>query len=118
MPPLNDPERLGCYRNALANWRYEGFITFTRDAFEWLRKELGDYSTREIARLMYESVAANGEIDEQREKREQWREVHEYHYDLRLAIAGRRIYFETRLIYRNPNDPDDPTIDGVNIHDV
>jgi hypothetical protein len=119
MPPLTDPERLRCYKSALANRRYDGFITFTKDALRWLHAELPDFSPRDIAQMLHNHVAAQGdkEIDEQRETREQWR-MHDYHYDLRIGIAGRLVYFETRLSYRNPNDPDDPLIDVVNIHDA
>jgi hypothetical protein len=118
MPPLTDPERLACYLNALANWRYEGFITFSPLALDWLRREYPDYLPRDVAELLFDHVAAGGVIDEQPETRERWRDLHEYHYDLRVPVLGRRIYFETRLSYRDPNDPDDPIIDVVNIHDA
>ena len=32
MPPLTDPERSRCFLNALANWRYDGYIVFAKDA--------------------------------------------------------------------------------------
>jgi hypothetical protein len=35
-----------------------------------------------------------------------------------VSIKGRRVYFETRLVYRNPDDPDDPFIEVVNVHDA
>jgi hypothetical protein len=119
MPPLTDPERLRCYLNALANWRYEGFITFTKDALRWLHTELPDYSTRDFGQMLHDHVEAHGmgEIEEQRETREEWR-MHDYHYDIRIKIGGRLIYVETRLSYRDPHDPDDPLIDVVNIHEA
>ena len=40
MAKLTDPEILLCYRNALRNWRYEGFVVFEKDAAEGLRKHL------------------------------------------------------------------------------
>ena len=56
-------------------------------------------------------------MDEQVETREPWRE-HAFHHDIRQRMAGRLIYFETRLIYRDPDDPDDPQIWVVNVHDA
>jgi hypothetical protein len=50
MPPLSDPERLQCYRNALANWRFEGRVRFRELADRWVRKELGGCTTRDVAR--------------------------------------------------------------------
>jgi hypothetical protein len=120
MPPLTDPERSRCYLNALANWRYDGFIVFTKDAVRWLRAELPDYPPKELGRLLYEYVEANGCscMDEQVETREGWRDLHPFHHDIRMPVAGRLIYFETRLIYRDPDDPDDPLIQVVNAHDA
>lgn len=118
MPPLTDPERLRCYRNALKNWRYSNFIVFERRAGEWLRANLlGVYSQRQIARLLHEHVEAGGQIDEVKETRDPWRNFYAFHHDLRVRIEGRLIYFETRLDYKDPNDPDDPTIRVVNAHD-
>jgi len=118
MPPLTDPEKLQCYRNALANWRYEGFITFAKDALRWLHLELTEYSTRDIGKLLLEFLLAGGEIDQQVETRPHWRNLHEFHYDIRIPMKGRLIYFETRLIAGDPDDPDDSQIDVVNIHDA
>ena len=53
MPTLTDPEQLQCYLNALANWQCEGYITFTDVARRWIRKELANFTAREIARLMH-----------------------------------------------------------------
>jgi hypothetical protein len=120
MPPLTDPERSRCYLNALENWRYDGFIVFMKDAVRWLRAELPNYALRELGRLLYEHVAAKGCtcVDEQVEPREGWRNLHAFHHDIRLRVAGRLVYFETRLIYRDADDPDDPVIQVVNAHDA
>jgi len=119
VPPLTDPERLRCYRNALKNWRLSNVVVFEELAWTWLRTNLsGIYTRREIARLLHAHVVAGGEIDEVREAREHWRDLYPFHYDLRVVIAGRRIYFETCLDYRDPNDPDDPVIRVVNAHDA
>jgi hypothetical protein len=119
MPPLTDPERSRCYLNALANWRYRDSIVFLKDADRWRRDKFPRHSHRELGRLLYEHVKANGCacVDEQVETREQWRE-HAFHHDIRLRVAGRFIYFETRLIYRDADDPDDPSIWVVNVHDA
>ena len=120
MPPLIDPVRCHCYRAALANWRFEGYVNFGRDASRWLGVELRDYTHRQLAQLLYEHVWAEPDcrrVDEQPETRPEWKE-HEFHYDLRVRVGGRMVYFETRLICRNPNDPDDPLIQVVNAHDV
>jgi hypothetical protein len=65
---------------------------------------------------MYEYVEAGGKIDEVRETRPEWSDKHEFHFDLRLQIEGRRIYIETRLNCRIPPVPDDSTILVANIH--
>jgi hypothetical protein len=120
MPPLNDPERSRCYLNALANWQFRGFIVFLQEAVRWIRIELSEYSEKELGRLLHEHVKANGCacVDEQVETREGWRNLHAFHHDIRMRVAGRLIYFETRLIYRDADDPDDPVIQVVNVHDA
>jgi hypothetical protein len=117
MPPLTDPDFLACYKNALSNWRYEGYINFTALAQDWIRINLSNTTPREIGRLMHEYVAGGGEIDQQRETRPEWN-MHGYHFDLRIPTAGRLIYIETRLFYADPADPDDPVIQVVNVHDA
>lgn len=120
MPPLTDPERLRCYQNALKNWNYTGCIVFHERAWVWLSTAFPSLTQRQIAQLLHRHVKDGGEIDEQVETRGEWRKLHDFHYDIRVEIkkSGRRIYFETRLIYRNPNDPDDPRIEVVNAHDA
>ena len=117
MPPLTDPERLQCYRNALANWNCTGYVDFTERAWAWVQAAFPTVTRRQMARLLYKYVNEGGEIDEQPETREGWRDRHAFHHDLRVLIKGRLVYFETRLIYRKPNDPDDPRIEVVNAHD-
>jgi hypothetical protein len=117
MPSLNDPERLRCYQNALANWKYEGYVDFSECAWRWIQAAFPTYTRRQLGRLLQEFVAGGGKIDEQIETREEWRDQHGFHHDLRVRIKGRLVYLETRLIYRNPIDPDDPRIEVVNAHD-
>lgn len=115
MAPLNDPVRLKAYRNALANWRFKGFIRWTEQALRGLRRELEATSATEIGRLMYEHVCHGGEIDEVAEARPEWSE-HSFHYDFRLDVEGKLVYIETRLFFGNPDDPDDPWIHVVSFH--
>lgn len=49
MPPLTDPERLRCYRNALENWKYDGFVDFSERAWNWLQLTFPVYTRRQIA---------------------------------------------------------------------
>ena len=116
MAPLTDALTLRAYANALANWRFEGYVVWTGVALRWVRRELEGHTMQSIARAMHEYVARGGVIDQVVETRAGWAE-HRYHYDLRLEFEGRPIYVETRLLFEDPNDPDDPRIHVVNIHD-
>jgi len=117
---LTDPERLMAYRDAAANWQFEGFVCFqlNESAHKWLRIELDDVSTRELARLIAEFIAGGGEIDEVREMRALWRDHYEFHYDLRFAIQGKPVYIETRLLFSPPFKSDESSILVVNLHDA
>src|SRR5438105_15537826 len=97
MLPDDQEGRLRCYKNALRNWKYRGYIRFKPVAQEWLAKELPLYTLREIARLLNEYVEAEGVIEEQAERRPEYVSF-EFHYDLRVNFGGRRIYFETILL--------------------
>jgi hypothetical protein len=114
MPPLTDPERLTCYQNALAQWNTTGYVNFLDGPLRWLRKELAGISPPEVKRLLHDYVVGGGQIDEVVETRETWRDRYEYHYDLRVRIDGRLIYFETRLVPSRTG----PEIYVVNIHDA
>ncbi len=63
---------------------------------------------------MFRFFAAGGEIDQVRETRPQWSE-HQFHYDFRMDIGSRLLYIETILF---EDDPNDPTIHVVSIHDA
>jgi hypothetical protein len=114
MPPLRDPEVQARYCRALANWRVTGYVTWKPRAEDWILANLEDVSAREVAGLMYEHVQAGGVVDQVPERRPEWND-YDYHYDLRLVIQGRMRYIETLLL---DQDPDDPTILVVNIHDA
>lgn len=118
MPPLNDPDRLAAYRDALGNWPVTDYIQFelTEESHRWIRQNLGDITLKELGRLMHEHVAGGGEIDEVRETRPEWSEMHEFHHDLRVTIRGVAVYIETRLNYRLPMVADESWILVVNVH--
>jgi hypothetical protein len=116
--PDDQATRLQCFKNALRNWNYDGYVDFkVRVVEENLPAYLPGCSPREIAHQLYLFVSNGGLIDEQVERRPEWKE-YEFHYDLRVPIAGRQIYFETILICEDADDPDDPTIVVVSVHDV
>jgi hypothetical protein len=119
LAPLADPTRLAAYKDALANWTYDGYVRFelNEEAYRWLKRSLEGITTKEIARLMHEHVAAGGEIDETKETRPEWSDQFPFHHDLRFSIGGREIYIETRLAYRLPLKADESSIIVVNIHD-
>jgi hypothetical protein len=115
--PGDQKDRLRCYENALNNWRYEGYLEKKKRAWQWLRDEFAHYSSPEIRRIIFEHVKNGGRVHEVVETRESY--VHnEFHYDLRIEIDHRRIYFETILLCDDPDHADDPRIIVVNVHDV
>jgi hypothetical protein len=59
----------------------------------------------------------HGSIDEQVEKRPEYVSFG-FHYDLRLKIDDRLIYVETVLFCDDADNPDDPRILIVSVHDV
>ena len=118
MATLTDPDRFAAYKDALSNWSYSGYVEFELDetAYKWIKRELSNISLKEIARLMHEHVEVGGEIDEVRERRPEWSDEYEFHYDLRFTIQDKRVYIETRLNCRLPFIPDQSSILVVNIH--
>jgi hypothetical protein len=115
--PEQAHERLRCYRNALNNWKYEGYVDFTDRVSEWLIKNLPSRDIPKIKQLLFKFVADGGVIDEREERRPEY-DSFEFHYDLRLKIDDRWIYFETVHLCDKPDDPDDSRIMVVNAHDV
>ncbi len=113
MAPLTDPVRLKAYQNALANWSFTDFVTWKEVPAAWVYRELPGWTPKAIVEQMHLYVAGGGKIDEQPETREKWLE-YEFHHDLRIRIDNRRIYIETVLFY---DDPEDPRIHVVSIHD-
>jgi hypothetical protein len=114
----DDPAvRQRCYRSALRNWKASGYVQFKELAQQWLLTEFVEYSLREIRQMLHEYVDQGGTVDEQVEKRPEYAD-YEFHYDLRVNIGGRRIYFETILQCDDAEHPDGSTIIVVSVHDV
>jgi hypothetical protein len=63
---------------------------------------------------MYDHCRAGGAIDQVPERRSEYSHW-PYHYDFRLQLARRDLYIETLLQDDNPKDP---TIHVVSIHDA
>lgn len=115
--PDDREARLRCYRNALRNWNFRGYVDFKPVVVEWLANELPGYTLRQVACELHQHVEEGGEIDEQVERRPEYAHC-EFHYDLRVRIGDRRVYFETVLSCEDADDPDDPLIVVVSVHDV
>jgi hypothetical protein len=114
MAPLKDAAIQERFRHALKQWNFTGYITWKPVAREWVENNLDGFTTRAVAEEMFCFVSAGGVIDQVRESRAEWA-GQRFHYDLRLPIEGRLVYIETILI---DNDPEDPTIHVVSIHDA
>ena len=65
MLPEDREARLRCYRNALRNWNFEGYVTFKPIAAKWLANEVPDLALRQIKHELHRHVETGGEIDEQ-----------------------------------------------------
>ncbi len=114
MAPLADPQILSCFQGVLSNCHVTGYVTVKTIALTWAAKNLPNFELKVLAKLMYEHVMNGERIDQVRETRPEWND-RDYHYDFRLEWAGRRIYIETVLV---DDDPTDPSIDIVSIHDA
>jgi hypothetical protein len=114
MAPLTDPTILAKFRHALSEWKYAGYVTWKRAAQEWVERNMDGYTTRALGHEMFRFVEAGGVIDQVRETRPEWSE-RRFHFDFRIPLAGRLIYIETILV---DDDPEDPTIHVVSIHEA
>src|SRR5262245_54735846 len=114
MAPLADPQLLACFQAILGNWYVTDYVTAKETALEWAGKNLAGFSLKALAKLMNDHVQAGDVIDQVRETRPEWND-REYHYDFRLAWSGRLLYIETVLV---DDDPRDPTLHIVSIHDA
>src|SRR5262245_37450797 len=114
MPPLADPRLLDCFKVILSNWNVTDYVTAKELALEWAGKNLKGFTLKALAKVLHDHVQAGGEIDQIREARPEYND-RDYHYDLRVFWAGRRIYIETILV---DDDPTDLTLHIVSIHDA
>jgi len=114
MAPLTDPTWLAHFRDALREWRCDGFVEWKRVAAEWLRRNLDDQTQKSVAELLHDHVEAGGQIDQVRERRPEFADSHGYHFDFRLEIDGRNLYIETTLRVTATG----PVITIVSIHDA
>lgn len=114
MAPLVDPTLLAHFREAIGEWRCDGFVIWKRQAAQQLRDLLDSHTQKSIAKLMYEHVKAGGLIDQVRERRPEYAGRHEYHFDFRLNIDGQLVYLETTLDLTSTG----PVITIVSIHNV
>ena len=63
---------------------------------------------------MHDFMVAGGVPDQVKETRPEW-SIWLFHYDFRCTLGGKQLYIETIL---QDDDPDDPTIQIVSIHDA
>ena len=113
MPPLRDAEVIGKFRLAFEE-RSSGGVLWKRLPAEWVRKNLDGCTQQSIDRLLHKHITEGGEIDQVCETREDYRHLHEHHFDFRITVSGRRIYVETVLAEGKMG----PTVTVVNIHDA
>jgi hypothetical protein len=114
MAPLADPDILSRFNAALSNWHVTGYVTAKKVALGWARRNLPDFALKTLGKLMLDALQAGEVPDQVRETRPEWNDW-DYHYDFRLTWADRDIYVETILV---DDDPTDPTIYIVSIHDA
>jgi hypothetical protein len=115
MPPLADPQILAQFAAALDNWNVTGYITAKGIVLDWIADNLPGCDLRAIAKLMNDYLKAGERPDQVRECRPEYND-RDYHYDFHLLIAGRQrqVYIESVLV---DDDPSDPTIHIVSMHD-
>jgi hypothetical protein len=114
MAPLTDPAILRKVKHALSEWNCAGYITWKQTAREWVEENLEGFTARAVGEAMFQHVEGGGQIDQVKETRPEW-SAERFHYDFRIPLAGRLVYVETILV---EDDPNDPTIHVVSIHDV
>lgn len=114
MPPLTDTVIVAQFRAVLANWNYTGYVTAKDVALAWIANNLGGLTLKDVAKAMHDSLQQGDIVDQVPETRPEW-SIWPFHYDFRVKLAGRGIYIETILV---DDDPNDPTIHLVSIHDV
>ncbi len=114
MPALVDPVIRSQIDSALSNWRYTGYVTAKDLVLEWIANNLGGLTLKDVAHSLHNYCQSGGVIDQVPETRPEWN-LHDYHYDFRLHFGPRFVYIETILLN---DDPNDPTLHVVSMHDV
>ena len=121
--PDDHEGRLRCYRLVLRNEvsrlvaREPDYVAFKKRPREWIEQELPEHTLIAICHILHEYVESGGEIDEQPEMRSEYAH-YGFHFDLRIRIGGRHVYFETVLEFEDADDEDELTIIVVNAKDV
>jgi hypothetical protein len=119
MPRLTDPDILARYKQALCDWTVTGAIELVGRAHEGLRTTLEGVTVLHFKEALYRYVCLEGgEIDQVKELREPWRNLWEWHYDLRPTINGVKLYVETRLHPESFASREEPCIRVVQIKPV
>ncbi len=91
----------------------EGYVRWKPvPAYEWMRQNFS-YSAREMNEFILEFLEQGGEIDKVKETRKEFPAG--FHYDIRMEVDNKRVYFETLLSQTN-GDPEDGAITIVNMH--
>jgi hypothetical protein len=114
MPPLTDSTILAQIQGVLANWNFTGYVTAKDLVLEWISNELTGHTLKDVAKAMNDHVQSGSIIVQVPETRKEW-SAWPFHYDFRLQIGRRRVFIETIL---QDDDPKDPTIHIVSIHDA
>src|SRR5882672_1906698 len=91
-------------------------IVLKKDAYEGLRTTLEGVTLEYFKEALYRFVCENdGEIDQVNEERHTWKDLWEWHFDLRPTIDGVKLYVETRLHPESFSSRDEPEIHVVHI---
>jgi hypothetical protein len=114
MPSLTDPVVLAQFQQVLANWNFTGYVTAKDIVLDWIAKNLHGQTLKDVAHAMDAHLQQGGLIDQVPETRPEWSQW-PFHYDFRVQLGNLHLYIETIL---NDNDPKDPTIHIVSIHNV
>lgn len=114
MAPLTDPVILAKFHYALSHWQFTGYVTWKPIARQWVERNMEGWTTRAIAEELFQFFDGDGEISQTAETRPEWSQW-QFHYDFRIEIGGRLLYIETVLV---EDEPDDPVVHVVSIHDA
>ena len=111
------PDRCGHHGTisaVLANWKYTNYVTAKPIVLDWIADNLQGWTLKDVAKAMNDYYVGGGVPDQVKETRPE-HSVWPYHYDFRLQLGTKEVYIETIL---HDDDPADPTIHVVSMHDV